>query len=208
MGGTSAARGRRGTDHSPAPNFYPLIPYTIAGVDEAGRGPLAGPVVAAAVVLPADACIKGIDDSKKLTADQREVVYEALMAHPGVSVSACVVGEAVIDDINILQATMRAMAGAVAGLDAHGGPPDSVLIDGNRVPEVGTKEVGGRWGWHVRGGGLRGHTGLVSGPGAASTCDPQPPTPCCRSWTRRRRAPSWAATPSASRSRPRRWWPR
>ncbi|WP_417610170.1 ribonuclease HII [Parasphingorhabdus sp.] len=101
----------------------------IAGVDEAGRGPLAGPVVAAAVILPDDNAITGLDDSKKLTARTRARLEAEIQARARYSVAQC--SEAEIDDINILQATMLAMTRAVEGLDL---PPDHVLVDGNRLP--------------------------------------------------------------------------
>lgn len=99
----------------------------IAGVDEAGRGPIAGPVVAAAVVLPPGAHPDGLDDSKKLAERRREALYEVLVAFPGVSWAVGVVGVAEIDRINILQATRRAMEEALAALDPA---PDLALIDG------------------------------------------------------------------------------
>jgi ribonuclease HII len=108
-----------------------LFAATTAGVDEAGRGPLAGPVVAAAVILdPADP-IAGLDDSKKLTARRRaalEVEIRARALHVGVGMAS--VEE--IDAINILQATMLAMTRAV---DALGVEPGLVLVDGNRLPQ-------------------------------------------------------------------------
>ncbi len=105
-------------------------PGLIAGVDEAGRGPLAGPVVAAAVILNDLHPIKGLDDSKKLTAKRREKLFDEIMA----KALCCSVAEASIEEIdrlNILQATMLAMQRAVAGLRL---PPTKVLVDGNRVP--------------------------------------------------------------------------
>jgi ribonuclease HII len=111
----------------------PLVwdkPGLIAGVDEAGRGPLAGPVVAAAVILNDLDPIKGLDDSKKLTAKRREKLFDEIMA----KALCCSVAEASIEEIdrlNILQATMLAMQRAVAGLRL---PPTKVLVDGNRVP--------------------------------------------------------------------------
>lgn len=103
----------------------------IAGVDEAGRGPLAGPVVAAAVILnPADP-IDGLDDSKKLTARRRaalEVEIRARALHVGVGVAS--VEE--IDAINILQATFLAMTRAVEALSLD---PPHILVDGNRLPK-------------------------------------------------------------------------
>lgn len=105
-------------------------PGLVAGVDEAGRGPLAGPVVAAAVILDDLNPIEGLDDSKKLTAKRREKLFDDIMAKAlCVSVAQASVEE--IDSINILQATMLAMQRAVLGLRL---PPVKVLIDGNRVP--------------------------------------------------------------------------
>ena len=101
----------------------------IAGVDEAGRGPLAGPVVAAAVILPEHHSIAGLDDSKKLTAAKRARLEQEIMDCARYSVAQC--SEVEIDDINILQATMLAMTRAVEGLNEV---PDQVLVDGNRLP--------------------------------------------------------------------------
>jgi len=102
----------------------------IAGVDEAGRGPLAGPVVAAAVILPDIHVILGLDDSKKLTAKARARLETEIRDCARFSVAQCC--ETEIDDINILQATMLAMTRAVEGLNAV---PDHVLVDGNRLPK-------------------------------------------------------------------------
>jgi len=99
---------------------------TIAGVDEAGRGPLAGPVVAAAVVMPEGHLIPGVDDSKKLTAARRNTLYEVIMAE-AVSVGVGVSDSRTVDRINILQATLRAMEAAVQALNVA---PDCILIDG------------------------------------------------------------------------------
>lgn len=101
----------------------------VAGVDEAGRGPLAGPVVAAAVILPDDHAITGLDDSKKLSPKKRAVLEEVIKGKTLFSIGLC--DEAEIDEINILQATMQAMVRAVGGLPAS---PDHVLVDGNRLP--------------------------------------------------------------------------
>ena len=98
----------------------------VAGIDEAGRGPLAGPVVSAAVMLPADAELPGIDDSKKLTPARRCRLYDRLYAVAR-SIGIGVVDAVEIDRINILQATLRAMAMAVANLSPR---PDFLLIDG------------------------------------------------------------------------------
>ena len=108
----------------------------ICGVDEAGRGPLVGSVVAGAVVLDPENPIEGLKDSKKLTAARREFLYEQIM----VKAKAWGVGEASpaeIDDINILQATMLAMRRAIEDLaNRLGAWPDKALIDGNRCPEL------------------------------------------------------------------------
>jgi ribonuclease HII len=110
---------------------------TIAGVDEAGRGPLAGPVVAAAVVFPADwfrrglpEVLRGVNDSKKLSAGTREVLYAALISFPEICFGIAAVEAPLIDQINILQATHRAMNLALAKLNP---PPQHVLVDGWRV---------------------------------------------------------------------------
>jgi ribonuclease HII len=104
----------------------------LAGVDEAGRGCWAGPVVAAAVILPDRWCPAGLDDSKKLTAPQREVFYEQIQAS-ALTWGACAVSSVEIDRTNILRATLRAMAGAVARLNPR---PDLILVDGLQVPDV------------------------------------------------------------------------
>ncbi len=105
----------------------------IAGVDEAGRGPLAGPVVAAACILPEDALIEGVDDSKKLTADERFTLFQKILDLPGVFYGLGIVDALMIDQINILQATMEAMRMAIAALEQK---PDYLLIDGNRMPKT------------------------------------------------------------------------
>jgi ribonuclease HII len=105
-------------------------PGLVAGVDEAGRGPLAGPVVAAAVILDDMAPIAGLADSKKLTARRRECLYDEIRAKAlCCSVAMATVEE--IDRLNILQATMLAMRRAVQGLRLR---PHKVLVDGNRLP--------------------------------------------------------------------------
>ena len=103
----------------------------IAGVDEAGRGPLAGPVVAAAVVLDWDNIPLGLNDSKKLTEKQREALFD-IIVQSARAVSVASVNAETIDRINILQATMMAMKNAVCGLCVNA---DHILIDGNRVPD-------------------------------------------------------------------------
>lgn len=101
----------------------------IAGVDEVGRGPLAGPVTAAAVRLDPDRIPVGLNDSKKLTPAKRDALAAELIACADVSIAHASVEE--IDALNILQATYLAMCRAVAGLTD---PPDHLLIDGNRLP--------------------------------------------------------------------------
>lgn len=108
------------------------VPGLIAGVDEAGRGPLAGPVVAAAVILNDKTPIRGLADSKKLTALRRERLYDEIMAHAlCCSIAQASVEE--IDELNILQATLLAMRRAVQGLRLK---PNKVLVDGNRLPPL------------------------------------------------------------------------
>jgi ribonuclease HII len=105
-------------------------PGLVAGVDEAGRGPLAGPVVAAAVILDERQPIAGLADSKKLTARARERLFDEIRA----KALCCAIAEASvaeIDSLNILQATLLAMRRAVDGLRLK---PGKVLVDGNRIP--------------------------------------------------------------------------
>jgi ribonuclease HII len=108
----------------------------VCGVDEAGRGPLVGAVVAGAVVLDPSNPINGLKDSKKLTAARREFLYEQILE----KAKAWGIGEASpveIDEINILQATMLAMRRAIEDLSSRLGQwPDKALIDGNRCPEL------------------------------------------------------------------------
>lgn len=108
--------------------------YTlVCGVDEAGRGPLAGPVCAGACILPRGLAIEGLNDSKKLTDQKRRMLYD-IITKQAVAWAVCMVDEKVIDDINILQATYQAMRGAVEKLSVK---PDFVLVDGNRDPRLG-----------------------------------------------------------------------
>ena len=102
----------------------------ICGVDEAGRGPLAGPVCAAAVILPAGAVIEGLDDSKKLTEKKREKLYD-IIKETAVAYSVAYGTLEEIETVNILEATYLAMNRAIEGLTVK---PDFALIDGNRVP--------------------------------------------------------------------------
>ena len=102
----------------------------ICGVDEAGRGPLAGPVCAAAVILPEGAVIEGLDDSKKLTEKKREKLYDIIKT-TAVAYSVAYGTLEEIETVNILEATYLAMNRALEGLSVK---PDFALIDGNRVP--------------------------------------------------------------------------
>lgn len=103
----------------------------IAGIDEAGRGPLAGPVVAAAVILSPSTTIEGVDDSKKLSPGRREELYEQLRGQ-AISIGVGIVPHTVIDEINIYRATMRAMAEAISKLTPI---PGYLLIDGPRYQQ-------------------------------------------------------------------------
>ena len=106
----------------------------VAGVDEAGRDPLAGPVVAGAVILPRCFDVGGLDDSKKLSAKRREVLFERLVGCEEVVWAVGCVGVEVIDEINILNATHLAMREALGGL---GVVPDAALVDGLPVRDLG-----------------------------------------------------------------------
>ncbi len=105
--------------------------FTVCGVDEAGRGPWAGPVVAAAVILDPGSIPAGLNDSKKLTEAKREALFTPIMQAASVGVG--IISAARIDDLNILKATYAAMAGAVAALPR---PATIALIDGNRAPPL------------------------------------------------------------------------
>lgn len=104
--------------------------YTaVCGIDEAGRGPLAGPVVAAAVILPENAVLPGVKDSKKISEKKREILFDTITEHA----LAWGIGEASqieVDEINVLQATFLAMRRAVEALQM---PADFALVDGNRI---------------------------------------------------------------------------
>lgn len=101
----------------------------LAGVDEAGRGPLAGPVVAAAVIFDQKTNIPGVNDSKQLTESKREELFEKII-FSSLSYSVAIIDHDVIDEVNILNATMLAMEKAVDGLNIK---PDLILVDGNRI---------------------------------------------------------------------------
>jgi ribonuclease HII len=104
----------------------------LCGTDEAGRGPLAGDVYAAAVILPADLVISGLNDSKKLSEKKREKLFDEITAN-AVSYAVATASVAEIEQMNILNAAMLAMSRAVAALQIA---PEFLLVDGNRTPEV------------------------------------------------------------------------
>lgn len=108
----------------------------IAGVDEVGRGPLAGPVVCSAVIMPLDDLIEGVDDSKKLSAKKREELAEKIK-EKALCYTLIEVGEKTIDEINILQATRLGMKKAIEGLSIS---PDIVLTDGNMTIDIPFKQ--------------------------------------------------------------------
>lgn len=109
----------------------------ICGVDEAGRGPLAGPVCAAAVILPRDLEIEGLNDSKKLSDKRRRALFD-IITEQAVAYGIAMVDEKTIDEINILQATFLAMRRAVELLSVI---PSLALVDGNREPDLGVIPV-------------------------------------------------------------------
>jgi ribonuclease HII len=104
----------------------------VCGIDEAGRGPLAGPVCAAAVVLPKGHIVEGVNDSKKLSEKKREQLFDKIILE-AVDYSIATASEKEIDEINILQATFLAMKRAVEGLKIK---PDFAMIDGNKEPSL------------------------------------------------------------------------
>ncbi|MCM1545757.1 MAG: ribonuclease HII [Clostridiales bacterium] len=108
----------------------------ICGVDEVGRGPLAGPVVCAAVIMPLDRLIEGVDDSKKVSAKKREKLSEEILKN-AIACHICRVEPQIIDEINILQATRLCMKNAVEGLNIA---PDFVLTDGNMTLDIAVSQ--------------------------------------------------------------------
>ena len=104
----------------------------VCGVDEVGRGPLAGPVVCAAVIMPTDDIIDGVDDSKKLSAKSRKSLSQKIL-EKAVSYSICLIEPQIIDKINILQATRLCMKNAVESLKMR---PDYVITDGNMTLDI------------------------------------------------------------------------
>lgn len=107
--------------------------FVVCGIDEAGRGPLAGPVCAAAVILPSGCVIDGLNDSKKLTEKKREQLFDVI-CEKAIAYGIAAADEKEIDEINILQATFLAMNRACSKLSVR---PDMALVDGNRDPGLG-----------------------------------------------------------------------
>ena len=108
---------------------------TIAGIDEAGRGPLAGPVVVAGVIMPKDSMIEGVNDSKKVSEKKREKLYDIILEE-AISYSVAVIGQDCIDDINILNATKQGVSTVVEELDVR---PDLILVDA--LTHIDTKGI-------------------------------------------------------------------
>ena len=108
---------------------------TIAGIDEAGRGPLAGPVVVAGVIMPKDSMIEGVNDSKKVSEKKREKLYD-LILEEAISYSVAVIGQDYIDDINILNATKQGVSTVVEELNVR---PDLILVDA--LTHIDTKGI-------------------------------------------------------------------
>ena len=107
----------------------------ICGIDEAGRGPLAGPVVVAGVIMPEDSMIEGVNDSKKVSEKKRELLYDKIIEE-AISYSIAVIGQDVIDDINILNATKEGVTKVVEGFDVK---PDLILVDA--LEHINTKGI-------------------------------------------------------------------
>lgn len=132
-------------DYDEEQRLYDMLSYErqysnyeyICGIDEAGRGPFAGPVVAAAVVLPKDTTIRDLNDSKKLSEKKRNILFDEIMS-VAASVGVGIVSEKVIDDINILQATYEAMRQAVSKLSVQ---PDILLNDAVIIPDISIEQV-------------------------------------------------------------------
>ena len=110
----------------------------VAGIDEAGRGPLAGPVVAAAVILPKDIFLPFVNDSKKVTEKRRDVLFDQIKQE-AIAYGIGIASNALIDEINILQATYEAMREAISKLNKT---PDILLVDAVHIPGINIKQVG------------------------------------------------------------------
>lgn len=107
----------------------------ICGIDEAGRGPLAGPVVIAGVIMPEESMIEGVNDSKKVSEKKREKLYD-LILEEAISYSVAIIGQDIIDDINILNATKQGVTQVVEGLDIK---PDLIIVDA--LTHINTKGI-------------------------------------------------------------------
>ena len=107
----------------------------ICGIDEAGRGPLAGPVVIAGVIMPEDSMIEGVNDSKKVSEKKRELLYDKIIKE-AISYSVAIIGQDVIDEINILNATKKGLTNVVEGLDVR---PDLIIVDA--LEHIDTKGI-------------------------------------------------------------------
>ena len=118
-------------------NKYSDLAY-IAGIDEAGRGPLAGPVVAAAVILPKDIFLPFLNDSKKVTEKRRDVLFDEIKQN-AIAYGIGIASNTLIDEINILQATYEAMREAIHALEKT---PDVLLVDAVHIPDINIKQVG------------------------------------------------------------------
>ena len=110
----------------------------VAGIDEAGRGPLAGPVVAAAVILPKDIFLPFLNDSKKVTEKRRDVLFDQIKQE-ALAYGIGIASNALIDEINMLQATYEAMREAISKLNKT---PDILLVDAVHIPDINIKQVG------------------------------------------------------------------
>ena len=118
-------------------NKYSDLAY-VAGIDEAGRGPLAGPVVAAAVILPKDIFLPFLNDSKKVTEKRRDVLFDEIKQN-AIAYGIGIASNTLIDEINILQATYEAMREAINALEKT---PDVLLVDAVHIPNINIKQVG------------------------------------------------------------------
>ena len=118
-------------------NKYSDLAY-VAGIDEAGRGPLAGPVVAAAVILPKDIFLPFLNDSKKVTEKRRDVLFDEIKQN-AIAYGIGIASNTLIDEINILQATYAAMREAINALEKT---PDVLLVDAVHIPDINIKQVG------------------------------------------------------------------
>ena len=118
-------------------NKYSDLAY-VAGIDEAGRGPLAGPVVAAAVILPKDIFLPFLNDSKKVTEKRRDVLFDEIKQN-AIAYGIGIASNTLIDEINILQATYEAMREAINELEKT---PDVLLVDALHIPDINIKQVG------------------------------------------------------------------